>query len=314
MIRAALVLVIVLAIPLGALDPSRACAQREPSEQARALFDDAREALATGRFATARDLLVRSLAIVSNVGSAFNLAIALRGTGEVRSAIQTFEALLAGEHGELSGDQRREIESLLAGARRDLGRLTVEVHGADAIELRIDGALIATAADGETVRTDVDPGEHVVTASAPRRTSYEERVVIERGGEGAIRAELGSTLPGTLVVESPTPDAIVEILGVVRGAGAVRRDLPPGEYRIVVADSAGRRETAARVESGGLTRIVLSGASAGTPIGESPWLWSGIALAVAAGIVGVVVPLTVTVEEAPVQDTVYGVVVTLTMP
>ncbi|AKF08053.1 tetratricopeptide repeat protein [Sandaracinus amylolyticus] len=302
------VVVLVLALLAPA---SMVHAQRD---EARALFEQAREALGSGDFATARDLLARSLALASNVGSAFNLAIALRGTGELQRAIETFDALLADRYGALSPEQRREVESFLVRSRRELGHLSVRVTGADAIELRIDGVLVATAPDGDVVETAVDPGEHVVTASAPRRTSYEERIVVERGARRTIRAELGSTLPGTLVVESPTPEAIVEILGVVRGAGSIRRDLPPGEYRISVADSAGRRETTARVDSGELMRVVLSGPSAGTPIVESPWLWSGVALALAAAAIGIAVPLTVTQEEAPVSDPIYGVVVTLTTP
>jgi hypothetical protein len=314
-IRLALVIAVIPVIATLA-SPSRAAGQTPDrrADEARALFDRGREALDTGRFAAARDLFRRSIEVAPNVASAFNLAIALRGTGETRSAIETFERLLEGGYGEISPEQRRQIAELLGPARGDLGHLTVVVRGAEEIELRIDGALIATAHDGETVRREIDPGEHVITASAPRRTSYEQAIVVERGATVSVDAELGANLLGTLVVESRSPDATLEIVGVVRGAGSVRRELPPGEYRVAVIDAAGRREIAARVESGELVRVALSDSRPDAPLVESPWLWSGIAAAVIGAALAIVLPLTITVDEPPISDPVYGVVVTLTAP
>jgi hypothetical protein len=331
---APLTLLAALALALSA--PARAAAQRQSATgqsattqtgdatgptraertEARALFEQARTAIQEGRFAAARDLLRRSLELAPNPGSAFNLAIALRGTGELRSAVGTFEALLAGGHGELSPAQAREATDLMARTRAELAHLEVHVTGAPSVEVRLDGELVGEAPEGGTVRTEVDPGAHVLTASAPRRVPYEERLTIEPGATVVAHAELAASALGTLVVEAASPDAIVEIDGIARGRGTVQRELPPGDYRVSVRVGDHTETRTAHLEGGALLRVALTG-EVEAPILESPWLWTGLGVLVAGAVVAIVVPLTVVVEGEPVRDDRYGpggVVVTLTAP
>lgn len=292
-------------------DASDTGAEAAADQEARRLFGEATTAIAAGRFAIARDLLRRSIALVPNAGSAFNLAVALRGTGELRAAVATLEALVAGEHGALQGAQRAQVSALLEATRRELGHLRVEVSGAPIVELRIDGALLGEAREGEPFESTIDPGEHLVTASAPHRTPYEERVQVATSGHVAVRAELGATLAGTLVVEAATPESIVEIEGVARGRGTVSRELPPGEYRISIQRGEHVESRPVRVESGGLVRVAFA-SEAPTPVLESPWLWAGLGLALVGGVVAIAVPLTVVQEAPPISDPIYGVTATLT--
>lgn len=316
---------LLLAALLAMAAPSLASAQQttpaaEPTRaeraEARSLFEQARAAIQEGRFAAARDLLRRSLALAPNTGSAFNLAVALRGTGELRSAVQTFEALLAGEHGTLSAEQAREASTLMARTRADLAHLEVRVTGAPSVEVRLDGELVGEAPEGGTVQTDIDPGVHVLTASAPRRVPYEERLEVAPRASVVAHAELAASAIGTLVVEAASPDAIVEIEGIARGRGSLQRELPPGDYRVSVRVGDRAETRTAHLEGGALLRVALTG-EVEAPLVESPWLWTGLGVLVAGAVVAIVVPLTAVVEGEPVRDDRYGpggVVVTLTAP
>ncbi len=282
-------------------------------DEARALFERALVAIQESRFGVARDLLRRSLASAPNTGSSFNLAIALRGTGELRAAVTAFEALLAGQHGSLSDAQRAQASALLASTRRELGQLSIDVTGAPVVEIRVDGELVGEAREGQRLDTAIDPGEHVLTASAPHRTPYEQRLVVATSARVEVRAELGATLAGTLVVEAASPDTIVEIAGVARSRGSVSRELPPGEYRVSIARGDHLETRDVRVESGALVRFAFANEES-TPVLESPWLWTGLGVAVIGGVLAIVLPLTIVSEAPPVTDPVYPVVMTLSLP
>jgi hypothetical protein len=282
-----------------------------PEEEARALFQQANVALETGRFAEARDLLRRSIELTPNPASAFNLAIALRGTGETIAAVATFDRLLDGEYGQLSAAQRREAERLRHETRAEIAVLHISATGADEIELRVDGQRAGTASAAEVVEHRVDPGTRVVTASAPRRETAERRVDLPRGGSLRVAFELEPTadaLVGTLVVEAVHPDDVLEIVGVGRGTDVLRRELEPGSYTVIADGPAGRRESTVDLEAGTTLRVRLEPADTG--LLESPIFWLSAGLLVAAALTAGILLFT-TREEDPIQDPVYGLVVTL---
>lgn len=278
---------------------------------ARELFERARAALNTGRFAEARDLLRRSLSIRPNAGSAFNLAVALRGTGEPLAAIDVFDRLLADEYGELDANQRAQARQLKAEASAEVAVLHIRATGADRIEIRVDGERLGTVGPGERLRTRVNPGTRVVTASAPGHETEEVRVDLARGGSRRIRFELETAEDapyGTLVVEAVHPEDVLEIVGVARGTGTLRRELEPGVYEIEVRGPAGNRSTEVELEPGQVLRLRLSGES--DSLARSPWLWTGVGL-VAAGLATGAVFLFREQTEDPVTDPTWGIVQTL---
>jgi hypothetical protein len=164
------------------------------------------------------------------------------------------------------------------------------------------------------VTHEVDPGEHVVTATAPRRQIEERRVELERGSSRQLRLALEMSADarlGTLVVEALDPDDVLEIVGVARGTGSLSRDLEPGSYEVVVSGPAGRRESTVDLDAGTTLRVRLEADSGG--VLTSPWLWTGVGLVVVGLVVGGLL-LFVESEEAPVSDPVYGVITTLSAP
>jgi hypothetical protein len=293
--------------------PCAASAQRE-RDRARRLFETAVEQLHAGRFAEARDLLNQSLAIAPNPGTAFNLVVAYRGTGELLRAESLLDGLLRGEHGPLAGEQRREVDRMLAATRADIGTLAIEASGADEIELRIDGSVAGRSRDGASLEVRVDPGERVLVASAVDRETVERRIRVARGSRVAVSVALHPTpeaLVGTLVLEAADPSHDVEIVGVARAPGRLARALPPGEYQVRLRSAAGVRESAVTVEARSRTRLRLEEARGGSVLEEPAFWLTGAGVLVAAAI-GIAVAVAIgPPREAPVQDPEFGVVIAL---
>jgi hypothetical protein len=171
MIRVALIAILVAAT---------AQAQRG-DEQARELFEQARHAFETGRFAEARDLLRRSLELTPNAGAAFNLAVAMRGTGEAVGAVDVLDRLLAGQYGELSAEQREQVARLRGEVALEIATLEIHAAGAPRVEVRVDGEPAGEVVDGGVVDTPVDSRRHVVSAHAEGLRPEQERIYVERG-------------------------------------------------------------------------------------------------------------------------------------
>lgn len=279
-------------------------------DEAKAQFDRGRTALSTGRFAEARDRFRESLELAPRAPTAFNLAIALRGTGEPVEAVSVFEALLAGRYGDLSKNQRTELAQLLEATRQEVAVLELRISGAPSAELRLDGRQIGTLDEGASLRRDVDPGAHVVIATAPRRELAERRIDIPRGGTAALTIELLMTPDASqarLIVEGDTGD-LVRIAGVGEGEVTLERAVSPGRYRIEAVGPTGARTTEVDVEAGQTLRVRMEAEQSG--ITSSPWFWGGVAAVVVGAVVASVAVFGNRTED-PVRDPTYDVVTAL---
>jgi len=295
---------------LGALGAAPRARADEPNpERARALFGRATQALQAGRFAEARDLLRQSLALFPMAATAFNLAVALRGTGETLEATALFERLLGGEHGALTADRRAEIAELLRATRSEIATLRVEVEGARRVDVRVDGELVGTIDDGGRLRRRVDAGRHVVLASAEGMVTIEERVSVERGrvARVALRMQPRPDAIGTLSLAAADGESDVEIVGVARAAGRLERRLVAGEYTVRVSNAHGRREQRVIVHAGRAIRWTLEPPEAAL----GPWPWVAIGAAVVVGATAVTVLVATGSDAEPVVDPVFGLVETL---
>lgn len=224
-----------LAFVLGASAlPSSAAADEE---EARALFEQGTAALASGRFPDARDLLRRSLEMHPHASTAFNLVVALRGTEQPTEAARVCEDLLAERLGALDAERMREARTLCDDVAGDRARIEVVVSGAPRIEVSLDDLSLGEVDDGASVERFVDPGWHVVRASAPGRTAAERSVQVERGR--ALRESLS-------LAPAPSDDAMAWGIGLgVAGAALVgiaiaitvvvlAPSLPPSDLRLEI--------------------------------------------------------------------------------
>ena len=183
----------------NAQDPAPSDAGR--AEEARSLFDSAVEEVRRGRFPSARDQFRRSLELLPTSSTAFNLAVALNGTGETVEAVALLEALLAGEYGELASAERSQVEELLERARADLAHLHVRVRGPERARVRIDGEEAGEATASAPLEVTLDAGRHVIDARAPGHELADAVVELGRGD----RRESTLTLDPTPATPAPRP-------------------------------------------------------------------------------------------------------------
>lgn len=173
------------------------------------LFNAGLAAIADQRFADASDYLRRALDLSPRTATAFNLVIALRGTGEVSEAVRVLEALRAGDYGRLEEAQLAQIDSLRRELTPELAQLRVRAESA---RLRIDTEEHVT---GEWVR--LDPGAHVVEAEAEGFQPLVRRVELSAGDRRTLDLAL-EPIPET-TVERPSRAWVWVLAGVVVAGG-----------------------------------------------------------------------------------------------
>jgi serine/threonine-protein kinase len=179
-------LIPVLAIGLAALAPSAAWAQPSPDARAAAaaLFEDAKKLMADGKYEQACPKLAESNRIDPGMGTLYNLAACYEQTGRTASAWVGFRdvegmAMAAGQ-----SEREKVARGRAAALEPKLMRLKITVQPAAqsaGVEVKRDGAVVAPALWGTSV--PLDPGKHVISASAPDRAPWELTVTLEKQGE-----------------------------------------------------------------------------------------------------------------------------------
>jgi hypothetical protein len=299
---------------LVAVAPAQALAQpEEPADEreepdaassARELFERAASALQGGRFQEASSLFERSLEAQPRPSTAFNLGVARRGLGDALGAVQVFEDLLDGAYGALEGPQRREARHLLREARADVGSIEVRIDGAPHASLVIDGEPRGRVEKGQPRTFRVNPGPRRLEAKAPGREPSTRTFRVEAGGRRTATLTLPpDRRPGVLILESNADDAVLEIEGVDKAPGRLRRELPPGEYTVHARGDDGSRTTRVEVPPARRVRLVLDPPTRG--FFEKPAFWVVAGVVVAGAAAGVTVGL-IRRKQDPVVDEFWG--------
>jgi len=279
-------------------------------QRARRLFSAGNVAMDAGRFGNARDLFRESLALHPNAGTAFNLGVALQRTGEVSASEEILDELLGGRYGRLRAAQRAEVEAVRAEVAAELAHVELDVAAPEdaEVEVRLDGERVAP-----TALLRLDPGEHVLTATAQRYRTHEERFTLRRGEERTLSvtmALLPRAMIGRVVLEATEPEHVVAIEGVAQAEGRLERELARGEYTVAVSDGVARESQRIDVLGGDTLRLRLG-------LGSSAprWVWVITALGAAAVVGGgLALGFAVTRDQRapqPVSDEVFGTIATL---
>ena len=193
-------------ITLALVPSGSAFAQSNDKANAGTLFDDAQKLMFAGRFVEACPKLEESQKLDPGIGTMLYLADCLAKTGRTASAQAQFR--LAQELATKQGDKRAAV----AGKRADkleplVLRLTIAIpKDADVpgLEVRRDGVLVdRTKSKGIAV----DPGNHVVTASAPRKKTWEAQLLLSSSMAVTIPVLDNLEEPQPAVAEATTPAA-----------------------------------------------------------------------------------------------------------
>jgi hypothetical protein len=191
------------------LAPSVGWAQVRPSDSdvatARQLTLDGYAALEQRDFARAESRFARAESIFHAPTVSLGLARARAGLGKLVGAQEAYSRIV---HTTLSADASPAFIKAVEDARSELGALTprvpsliIEVNGSAAPRVTVDDAELPTAALG--VLRPLDPGRHVVRATAPGFAVSEATVTLVEGRTERVTLELKPGGSGTLVVPPP---------------------------------------------------------------------------------------------------------------
>ncbi len=247
------------------------------------LFQEGNKALQTGRFHEARDLLKKAHLSAQGVGTAFNLAVALRGTGEVVECHQLFAQLLQGKFGPVRPKVRKQAQMVSGECLQTIAHL--EVTADQAGMLWVNGVQRGPLVGARPSSLELNPGTHLITIRDQGLLLSETRVELGRGERKEVNLSL--SLPkATLLVRSEAQEGWVQIVGQGKAQGQLKRVLPPGEYTAqLLVDEQVQVEKKLVLKPAQQQELLLS--SSPDSVFEQAWFWwaaAGVAV-VAGGVV-----------------------------
>lgn len=137
---------------------------------AEVLFAQAREAMRVGEYAKACPMLEESYRLVPGAGTRFNLAECYEHVGRTASAWAAFRDVAASSKQARRLDRAAAAEARAQGLASKLCWLTLEVSSTHPVEVRRDQDVVGRGQWG--VPLPVDPGVHVIAATAPGRKPF----------------------------------------------------------------------------------------------------------------------------------------------
>jgi hypothetical protein len=185
--------------------PTRAYAQGASSEAAaQALFDQARGLMQAGKFTEACAKFAESDKLSPGAGTLLNLGACYEKNGQTASAWATYADAASAADKANRKDWATRAKARMAALSPDLSKLSIVVPASsqiDGLEVKRDGVVVGTSSYG--VPIPVDPGPHVIDATAPGHKKWSNVVQV-----GSKRDQIAVNLPtleldATAVVAPP---------------------------------------------------------------------------------------------------------------
>ena len=201
-------------------------AHAEDPAAAEALFQEARALIEAEHFDEACAKLAASEALDPGIGTQFNLARCYELSGRTASAWSIYERVsnetrAAGQRAREDAARRR-----LADLAPRLRRIRIQVSPGGRIaglELTLDGLMLAAERWGEEER--VDPGVHMIGATAPRYRAWEQKVEVAEGASVTIEVPALTQIPHAIPSSAPPPAMAPPALPPPPRASSARRVL-----------------------------------------------------------------------------------------
>jgi hypothetical protein len=147
---------------------------------AETLFDEARRLVKERKYADACPKFAESLRLDTGIGTMLYLADCFEKNGQPASAWAQFREAAATANAAGQLEREKKARARAAALEPKLSRLSIGVSAEAAdiagLEVRRDGVLVSRPLWGSAV--PVDPGNHVIEASAPGRKKWSIRVTI----------------------------------------------------------------------------------------------------------------------------------------
>jgi hypothetical protein len=166
-----------VAVGLVSLAPARASAQEQTEAAATALFDQGRSLMQQSKYAEACPKLAESERLAPSGGTLLNLADCYEHTGQTASAWAAWKDAAARANAAGKSDVEKRALARAAALEPNLAKLAISVDSASdvpGLEVKRDGVKVGHAEFG--VPIPVDPGTHVVDATAPNKQPFSGKV------------------------------------------------------------------------------------------------------------------------------------------
>jgi hypothetical protein len=228
---------IALAAIALAIAPTQAFAQSASDQAtAEALFKQARDLIAAGKYSDACPKLAESQRLDPGTGTLLNLATCYEKNGQIASAWVTYKGAVTAAQNANEADRAKLARTRAAALEPTLPTLTIVVlPAADRPDLRVtrDGETVGRVAWGTPI--PVDPGAHAVQANAPGHKAWQGQAQVVGAGakvtieipalDADTQASPAAPTPLTAPAETPapsTPGSTQRVIGlVVAGVGVL---------------------------------------------------------------------------------------------
>jgi hypothetical protein len=166
---------LVLTAPLLTMS---ARASADDAATAEALFQEGRKLMEAGLPTAACPKFLESQKLAPGVGTLLNLADCYEQTGQTATAWATFNQAIAAAQHAGRADREKTARERASQLERKLSKLNITVADkSEGLEVRRDGVVVERAAFGKPV--PVDPGKHVVEATAPGKHKWMNAVDVD---------------------------------------------------------------------------------------------------------------------------------------
>jgi hypothetical protein len=192
----------------------------EPTSRADALFEEARTLMLEGRHVEACPKLEESERLDPAVGTLLHLGECFAKTGRTASAWRTFREAIVRARSEGRVDREEIAATRAQNLESELAKLQISVpvgHALPGLTLRENGVELPESSWGAAI--PVDPGPHVIEASAPGHLPWRTQAAVMQPGRTLVVAvpELVPEIPSTNADESSgkSPASVVVAEGPV---------------------------------------------------------------------------------------------------
>ena len=201
-----------VAVGLVSLAPLEAAAQEQSEVAATALFDQGRNLMQQGKYAEACPKLAESERLAPSGGTLLNLADCYEHTGQTASAWAAWKDAAARANAAGKSDVEKRALARAAALEPNLAKLAISVDPASdvpGLEVKRDGVKVGHAEFG--VPIPVDPGTHVIDATAPNKQPFSGKVDVAAKQANAtlsvtlVDAPQAAPTPAPATAPAPTP-------------------------------------------------------------------------------------------------------------
>lgn len=194
---------------------------------AQALFDQAKQLAASGKYVEACPKFEESERLDPGIGTQFQLASCYEHAGRIASAWTLFLDVASAARGMKQAEREKVARDRAAALEAKIPKLTIAVAGAEGspdLEVKRDGVLVGRAQWGAPL--PCDPGEHVVTARAPGKKPFEKRLQLAAGATASIAIpSLENADAATAATATMTPPASGAHVETSERAGSSQRTI-----------------------------------------------------------------------------------------